>query len=595
MSKNLLKTLSAFRIEMHNRGLNAFIIPSSDPHLSEYPADHWKVREWISGFNGSFGTVVIVEESAALFTDSRYFLQATDQLAGSGIGLVKMGLPDSPSIAEWIVERLHEGAVVGVDPWVNAASETEKLRMDLASWGISLRYCPNIVDSLWNERPPLPLDGCYVLSEKVTGQSSSSKIVHLQQLLAAKYCDYLLVTALDEIAWIFNLRGNDVEYNPVTTAYALIPKKGKALLFIDPRKVNVEITQYLQNEGVLFADYSKIESYLMHLPEQTRMMLDCSKVNCALWKAASTHCTIIDSISPANELKAIKNPIELEGYRKAMRKDGVALVRFYHWLEERVGKERITEYTIGEKLRYYRSLQENFVGESFGTIAGYKAHGAVVHYSPTPESAYEIEPDGLLLIDSGGQYFNGTTDITRTITLGNPTEAQKRDFTLVLKGNIALANAVFPQNTRGSQIDILARKALWENGLNYLHGTGHGVGHFLNVHEGPQSIRMEENSVTLKPGMVMSDEPGLYREGAYGIRTENMIVITEKETTPFGTFYQCETLTLFPIDRRLIDVSLLSAEEKEWLNNYHRKVYNALSPDLTAEEQLWLQEKTATL
>lgn len=595
MKSNQNTIIDLFRTAMKKHGLDAFIVPSSDPHLSEYPANHWKAREWISGFNGSFGTVIITQDNGALFTDSRYFLQAAAQLEGSGIELVKMGLPDSPSLPEWLCRNLHEGANVGVDAWVYSAGELMSLQQSLSVRGISVQCDATLIDETWTDRPAIPQDPCFVLPEHFSGKSVSAKVAEIQHILLSQKADYLLLSALDEIAWLFNIRGTDVAYNPITIAYAIVPCKGEAILFIQPEKVTDEVRTALEQEHVTLAEYGKIESFLQKLPDSAAVMLDPAKTNYALYGAIPATCRQICGVSPANELKALKNETELEGYRRAMVKDGVALVRFFRWLEQNVETEIVTECTVGEKLKAFRSEQDCFVGESFGTIAGYNDHGAIVHYSPTAESAYRLKKEGVLLIDSGAQYFDGTTDITRTIALGVPTEAQKRDFTLVLKGNIGLASAVFPQNTRGSQIDVMARMPMWKDGVNYLHGTGHGVGHFLNVHEGPQSIRMEENPVTLKPGMVMSDEPGIYREGAYGIRTENMVLIKEKASTAFGLFYQFETLTLCYIDKTLIEKSMLSDDEITWLNNYHQTVYEKLSPYLDEEEKAWLEAKTSAL
>lgn len=594
MSLSKSQQIESIRKEMRENGLSAYIIPSSDPHLSEYPAAHWKTRGWISGFDGSFGTVILTLKEAALFTDSRYFLQATSQLKNTEIILVKMGLPDSPSFAEWLTEKLSKGSSVGIDPWVYAASDALALETALQKKELFLNTKTDLFSNVWEDRPKLPSDPIFVFPVEFSGRSSQEKISQLREVLAKEGCDYLLLSALDEIAWTFNIRGNDVKYNPVVISFALI-SMDKSILFISPTKINREDLNYFKQEDVQIADYNKIAPFLSHLRAGSKIMLDASKTNLALYNSISTGCKIINQVSPANRLKSLKNEIEIEGYKQAMIYDGIALTKFFIWLEENVDKGTVTEYTVGEMLKDFRSQQPYFAGEGFGTITGYKDHGAVIHYIPTPDNAYTIARNGTLLIDSGGQYFKGTTDITRTITLGTPSEKQKKDFTLILKGNIALGTAVFPQKTRGSQIDILARKVMWENGINYLHGTGHGVGHFLNVHEGPQSIRMEENPVVLEPGMVLSNEPGIYRNGEYGLRIENMILIKEKEETQFGKFFQCETITLFPIDKNLIAKELLNQEELKWLNDYHQMVYDKLSPFLNEKEKEWLKNQTSAL
>ena len=594
MSLSISQKIESIRKEMRENGLSGYIIPSSDPHLSEYPAAHWKARGWISGFDGSFGTVILTLQEAALFTDSRYFLQATSQLENTEITLVKMGLPDSPSFAEWLTKKLPNGSSVGIDAWVYAASDAFALEKALQKKGLFIHCENDLISKIWEERPKLPSDPIYVFPVEFSGRSSKEKIDQLRKVIAQEGCDYLLLSALDEIAWTFNIRGNDVKYNPVAISYALI-SMDKSILFISPAKINKEDLDYFKQEEIQLAEYTKIAHFLSLLPAGSKIMLDASKTNLSLYNSIPSECEIANQVSPANRLKSIKNEVEIEGYKQAMIYDGIALTKFFMWLEENVDKGIVTEYTVGEMLKEFRSQQPYFAGEGFGTITGYKDHGAVIHYIPTPDNAYTIARNGTLLIDSGGQYFKGTTDITRTITLSTPSEKQKKDFTIILKGNIALGTAVFPQKTRGSQIDILARKVMWENGINYLHGTGHGVGHFLNVHEGPQSIRMEENPVVLEPGMVLSNEPGIYRNGEYGLRIENMILIKEKEETPFGKFFQCETITLFPIDKNLIAKELLNQEELNWLNNYHQMVFDKLSPSLSEKEKEWLKKQTEVL
>lgn len=593
MSETIKNRISALRKHLIAQGLHAFIIPSSDPHLSEYPADRWKSREWISGFTGSAGTVVVTLHGAGLWTDSRYFLQADKELKGSDIQLFKERIPGTPSIAQWLSENLNPGETVGVDGKVYSAKEANALLQTFAQKELQLNTELDPFDEIWVNRPQIPQAPVYELPIEFAGIAPSEKIASIRAKLAELGANGMIVSSLDTIAWIFNLRGSDVEYNPVFVAYAHISPK-QTVLFIDPKKVNPDVATHLQKEGIVLAHYDKFFSYVDSLEGET-ICLQSDKTSYTLWEKAAAKNRIIDSVSPADLLKAQKNKTEIEGFRRALVKDGVALVRFFRWLEKAVPTGIVDEHLISEKLVEFRSQQEGFVGESFGTIAGFQANGAVVHYHADKNSAKQITSEGLLLIDSGGQYFDGTTDITRTIALGELSDEMTRDYTNVLKGHIALASAVFPEGTRGSQLDVLTRQFLWQSGANYLHGTGHGIGHFLNVHEGPQSIRMEENPVVLAEGMVMSNEPGIYRTGKYGARTENLILIKECCETEFGKFYQFETLTLCPIDTTPIDIRLLSKEDITWLNEYHQRVFDSLSPYLDEEEKTWLKEKTKGL
>lgn len=589
MSNKIQERLTSLRKFMENKDLHAFIIPSTDSHLSEYPASHWASREWISGFTGSAGTVVVTREKAGLWTDSRYFLQAADQLKGTEIELFKEGLPHTPTIDEWLINELGMGEYVGIDSSVYAAKEAFSLTYKLNAQGLHIMSDYDPFASIWHDRPEIPKNHIFVLPEKYTGEPAHKKIKRICESLDKAGADSLLVASLDTIAWIFNIRGNDVKCNPVAVSYAYISKK-ETVLFINPKKLSAEIIDYLKNEGVTIAEYDKVYDYTAKLEEA--ICLDSNKVSFKLYNTISSECRIVDIPSPADLMKSMKNTTETEGIRNAMQRDGVALVQFFMWLEKAVPKGEVTEMIITEKLVEYRSQQDNYVGESFDTIAGYAGNGAIVHYHVTSESSLEVKPEGLLLVDSGAQYFDGTTDITRTLAVGALTEQMKKDYTMVLKGHIAIATAKYPQGTRGSQLDILARKTLWDNGLNYLHGTGHGVGHFLNVHEGPQNIRMNENPTTLQIGMLTSNEPGIYRAGKYGIRIENLVLTQHEVTTEFGDFYSFETVTLCPIDTTPVIKEMLTASEIAWLNAYHKMVYERLSPSLTVNEKQWLKEKT---
>lgn len=589
MSNTIHKRLNALRKFMEEKGLHAFIIPSTDSHLSEYPASHWASREWISGFTGSAGTVVVTREKAGLWTDSRYFLQAASELDGTGIDLFKDGLPQTPAIDEWLASELGKGDYVGIDGNVYAAKEAFSLTHKLNMKGLHLISDYDPFDTIWHDRPEIPKNPFFILPEKYTGEPAHKKIARICDSVEKNGAESLLVASLDTIAWIFNIRGNDVKCNPVTVSYAYISRK-ETVLFINPKKLSNETTSYLKAEGVTIAEYSKIYDYVSKI--KTSVCLDSNKITFSLYNTIPTENRIVDIPSPADLMKSIKNEAEIQGFSNAMERDGVALVRFFMWLEKAVPEGGVTEIMIPEKLVEYRSRQDNFVGESFDTISGYGPNGAIVHYHVSPESSVEIKPEGFLLVDSGAQYFDGTTDITRTVAVGPLTGQMKEDYTMVLKGHISLATAVYPQGTRGSQLDILARKSMWDNGINYLHGTGHGIGHFLNVHEGPQSIRMNENPTTLQIGMVTSNEPGLYRAGKYGIRTENLILTQHETTTEFGDFYSFKTLTLCPIDTTPVVKEMLTKEEIIWLNEYHKFVYDRLSPLLTEEEKAWLKEKT---
>ncbi len=582
--------LQALRVAMKEAGVAGTIVPGTDPHASEYIADHWKEREWISGFNGSAGTVALTLDKSGLWTDSRYFLQGPEQLAGSEIELMKQGVPGTLEIVPWFASELKAGDKVGVNPEMFSVNAYAAMEKELSLNGIEL-VSINLIDKVWTDRPALPKNPFFVFGEKHTGKSVTAKLNEVRAEMKKLYADVAVFSALDDIAWLFNIRGNDVSYNPVTIAYALV-EMDKATLFIDPDKLTDETSAYLDENEVEVVDYVGVADSLSAISTDKAVLVDGAKFNQALFEKIPVACPKRFSMSPVFKLKSVKNSVETEGVRRAMVKDGVAMTRFFKWFEENLGKQKLTEISITEKLLSFRQEQEGFVGDSFSTIAGYAGHGAIVHYSATAESDAEIKPEGILLLDSGGQYWDGTTDITRTVACSEPTEGMKHDYTLVLKGHIQLSLAKFPVNTRGSQLDILARKAMWDEAINYGHGTGHGIGHFLNVHEGPQNIRMDENPITLEPGMILSNEPGLYRTNQYGIRIENLIQVVPAEETEFGQFYQFENLTHCYIDTKLVDVEMLSTKERNWLNSYHENVYKVLSEHLNEDEKLWLKNKT---
>ena len=596
MKTNIPERIAALREAMKQHKIDAYIIPTSDPHMSEYPADCWKYREWISGFTGSAGTVIITADKAGLWTDSRYFLQASTQLEGTGIELFKMMLPETPTIPEFLTHELKEGQTVGLNGETYSLADARSLEKALAEKEIKLNTNASLIDPIWKERPAIPEAPMFEMPIELSGKSTEDKLIDINKMLHKAGADCTILSALDEVAWTFNIRGTDVAYNPVVISYAFVSEK-ESVLFVNPKKIPAEIAEHLKKEGVTLADYGMLATFLSRLPEQTRVFIDSKRTNVAIYNALPKSSILIEGTSPANHLKSIKNETEIKGFRNAVLKDGIAMTKFYFWLEKMLkAGEKVTELSAAAKLTALRSEQPQYVMDSFASISSYGPHGAVVHYSPTPETDTELKTDSLYLLDSGAQYLDGTTDITRTIALcDEPSEQMKKDFTRALKGTIGIAKCKFPAGIRGCLIDAFARKALWDAGINYLHGTCHGIGHCLNVHEGPQSIRMEENSVILEPGMVMSDEPAMYRPGEYGIRTENMILIREDSETEFGKFLGFETLTLCYIDTKLVIPSMLSVREHAWLNKYHQMVYDLVSPHLTEEEKAWLKEKTAEI
>ena len=588
--------LAAFRQEMKKRQLSAFIVPSTDPHSGEYVPEHWDTRKWISGFTGSAGTAVITLSDAGLWTDSRYFIQAEEQLEGTGITLFKDRLPETPSIGEWLGSILKEGDKVGIDGWVNSHQEAQGLYNELRTYGLSLEsMTEDIFTTLWEDRPSMPQTPVFILGEELTGASCTEKINRIREAISKNGASAIILSALDEIAWTLNLRGDDVHCNPVFISYLLISEEGYTLYILE-EKITDEVRSYLKEHRVEIKTYPSLAEDIRTFKEKHRGVLQISPLaNEALYNLSSTYTDAIIAPSPVALMKAVKNEIEQAGFRKAMERDGVALVKFLRWLEEAVPAGGESELSVDKKLYEFRAEQANFKGISFDTIAGYKEHAAIVHYEATPETDIPLKPEGLLLLDSGAQYLDGTTDITRTLPLGPLTEEEKQDYTLVLKGHLQLQNAQFPAGTCGTQLDVLARSAMWKCGINYLHGTGHGIGHFLCVHEGPHQIRMNHMPTLLEPGMIVTDEPGIYKAGRHGIRIENTLLIVPAQETEFGKFYKFEPLTLCPIAKEAIAICLLNDEELAWLNEYHQMVYDRLHPYLNEEEQAWLKEATSSL
>ena len=587
--------LASLREVMNREHLAAFIFPSTDAHQSEYVADHWLGRAWISGFNGSAGTAVVTMTSASLWTDSRYFLAAEEQLQGTEFQLMKLKIPGTPSIAEWLGKELADvsSPEVGLDGWVNSYVSTSRLIADLRrEGGITVRTNFDPLKEIWTERPAIPENPIEIQPIEYAGEGVSSKIERIRKALRASHADGMLVSALDDIAWTLNLRGTDVHCNPVFVSYLLIASD-KVSLFVDEVKVNAEVLTYLETNGISIYKYNKVEEGLKEYSEYN-ILLDGNETSYYLWKTVRCQ-EIVSQTSPIPAMKAVKNEAEITGYRRAMVRDGVAMVKFLKWLVPAVEAGGQTEISIDKKLTSLRAEQDLFRDISFDTIAGYQAHGAIVHYEASPETDVLLKPEGLLLLDSGAQYQDGTTDITRTIALGPVTEEMKHIYTLVLKGHIQLELAKFPDGASGTQLDALARESMWREGLNFLHGTGHGVGSYLNVHEGPHQVRMEYMPAPLRAGMTLTDEPGLYLAGKFGVRIENTLLIKEYMETEFGKFLQMESLTLCPIGTAPIDVEMLLPEELAWLNAYHAEVYAKLAPYLDKEEQKWLENATKVI
>lgn len=589
MKQTIPQRVQALRTFMQAHHISAFIIPSTDPHSGEYVPAHWESRKWISGFTGSAGTLVVTQTNAGLWTDSRYFLQAEEQLKGSGVILFKDRLPETPSIPQWLGSVLPAESRIGLQGEVNSVDFVKGLQLELNKYNIQVVSTEDPFTDIWTDRPALPHSPLLLLPLQYSGVSYQEKLAQIHAFLAQHQAEGILISELDEIAWTLNLRGTDVKCNPVFISYLLITDR-QTTLYILPEKITPNIKEYLSACQIEVKSYYNIEDEIKHLSPHT--LIIPPSTNYTLYTAAASRHEICCINSPIGLLKAVKNQVEIQGFHHAMQRDGVAMVRFLKWLKENVTSNTLTEYSIDQKLTEFRAAQKDFQGVSFETIAGYQSNGAIVHYTATTENAATLHAEGLLLLDSGAQYLDGTTDITRTIVLGPLTEEQKKDYTLVLKGFIALSQAVFPQGTCGTQLDILARQFMWKNSINYGHGTGHGVGHFLCVHEGPHQIRMNHVPTALLPGMTITNEPGIYKENQYGIRIENTMLVTEHQHSEFGKFYQFEPLTLCPIDTDAIQYSLLTETEVEWLNQYHSHVYNSLAHLLEKDEQLWLENAT---
>ena len=590
--KNEIKErLALLRQELRRERLSAYIFPTSDPHQSEYTADHWKGREWISGFNGSAGTAVVTLTSAALWTDSRYFIAAAEQLEGTEFQLMRLKVDGTPTIAEWLGKELADAAdkSVGIDGMTASTAMAEELIGDLRQQGgLMLQTNFDVLARIWKDRPSIPLNPIEIQPLALTGEDVKSKLMRIRKTLREQHADGMLMAQLDDIAWTLNLRGSDVHCNPVFVSYLLIASQ-RVTLYINKEKVTSDVQRYLADNGIEVAPYEDVAKGLRDYGEYN-ILLDADEVNYTLMKAAK--CEVVRGVSPVPLMKAVKTDAEQEGFRKAMVRDGVAMVRFLKWLE---GNPQQTEVSVADKLEALRSERSFYKGLSFDTIAGYEAHGAIVHYEATAETDVPLEQKGLLLLDSGAQYQDGTTDITRTIAMGPVTEEQKMVYTLVLKGHIDLQMLRFPDGATGTQLDAIARQPLWQHGLNFLHGTGHGVGSYLNVHEGPHQIRMEWKPAKLRAGMTVTDEPGIYLEGRFGVRIENTLLVVPAGETECGKFLGFETLTLCPIDVKPIIIEMLTADERQWLNDYHATVFNKLKNSLNSEEKAWLALATAPI
>jgi Xaa-Pro aminopeptidase len=586
--------VSRLREAMNNTNTDAYIIPTADPHLGEYIPDYWRIIQWLTGFSGSAATVVVTDSFAGLWTDSRYLIQAEKELHDSGFSLVSPGLPD---YAGWIAENLREGSRVGLDGNIFSTDQIRKIEKAFEGKNLNPDYDCDLISELWTDRPELPQSRAFDHSTDFCGKDRASKICELREEMKLMKADYHLLTSPDDIMWLLNIRGNDFRYSPLIMSFA-IADEDQILLFAEENKFPLKIASEFDKLGIVMLPYEETAGMLSTISSGSSILLNPSTTSVVLYNSVPPGVRIIEDISIPARLKSIKNSVEKDNIRKTMIKDGVALTRFFYWMEQNRGSEQFSELSLGKMVSDLRAENENYLGPAFSPIVAFREHGAAPHYSATKETDMTLTGDGILLVDSGGQYLGGTTDITRTIALGRPADKQKRDFTLVLKGMIDLAAAVFPEGTKGYQLDFLARKALWENGLNYGHGTGHGVGFCLNVHEGPQNIgpgsRMNQGTA-IEPGMLISDEPAIYRVGEYGIRIENLILCCEDAETDFGKFLKFETVSLCYIDKSLIDVSLLDQKEIDWLNSYHAEVFEKLSPFLNDAERLWLKDKTSGL
>ena len=588
-----MKNINRLREVMSKNKINHYIIPSSDPHQSEYVAEYYTGRSYISGFTGSAGTLLVSEKTAKLWTDGRYFIQAANELKDSGIDLMKMRNPGVETLEEWIEKNIKSGEVLGFDGKVISANQYKNLLKISKKNNFEIDMRNDLLEEVWEDRPALPKEEIFIHDVKFAGKRASEKIREVQCEMAKLGAKNYIITSLDDIAWIFNIRGNDISFNPVALAYAII-REENATLYIDMDKVSDEVLKVLNDENIEVCNYEDIEKATSEIKES--VIIDPMKVSAKLYALIAKEVKIIEKLNITTVLKAIKNDVEIANTENSQVRDGVAMVKFIKWLKDNLGKEEMTETSVANELLGFRAEGENFKGESFRTIAGYKDHAAMMHYSATEESEYTLKEEGLLLIDSGGQYYDGTTDITRTFVLGDVTEEEKRDFTLVLKGHIALSTAKFLKGTTGMNLDILARRPLWQYGIDYKCGTGHGVGYFLNVHEGPQGFRQEGNTTVLEPGMIITNEPGVYKEGKHGIRIENtLLVVKDIKSEEFGEFYKFKTISYCPIDLNGVVVEMLTSEEKQWLNDYHEIVFNKLSPYLNEEETNFLREQTRSI
>ncbi len=592
---NNVEKLSALRESMKSHGIDVYIIPSTDPHLGEYVPDHWRIIQWLAGFTGSFANVFINDSIAALWTDSRYYIQAANQLQNSGFVLVNSLNSSQPDFISWVSENIDIGNRIGLDDRIFSIETTRKLEKSVEHKNVFFDLDCDLISNIWQDRPPMPHSMAFDHLTKYCGKGREDKIHEVRQEMQMRHIDYHLLTSPDDIMWLLNLRGNDFKYSPLLISFAIINEE-QVLLFIEESKIHLKLASEFDKLDIVILPYEETAGMISTLSKDSTLLLNPATTSSNLFNSIPAGINIIEDLTIPARLKAIKNSVEIEMIREVMKRDGVSLTKFFFWLDK--NKETISEVSLGLKLDLLRSENENYLGPSFTTIVGYNDHAALPHYSATVESDYIIDRNGLLLVDSGGQYLIGTTDITRTISLNKPSEKQKRDFSLVLKGMINLAIAKFPAGTRGSQLDILARKPLWKYGLNYGHGTGHGVGFCLNVHESPPSISPptgSDSKAVIHPGMLVSDEPAIYREGEYGIRIENLILCIEDSQSEFGKFLKFETVSLCYIDKSLIDTSLLDQRETDWLNSYHREVYDKLSPFLTEEERSWLEIKTAVI
>ncbi|SHK02715.1 Xaa-Pro aminopeptidase [Hathewaya proteolytica DSM 3090] len=581
---------------MRQKGIDTYVIPSADAHQSEYVAPHWKSRAWISGFTGSAGTVVItLDKGNCLWTDGRYFIQAEKQLEGSGIDLYRMGQPSVPTISEWLKENIENGSTIGFDGKVISKSFFDNLEKNLSCKDIKFNLEYDLIDEIWEDRPEIPMDEIFTFDVKYAGKSRIEKLAEVRENMKKTGSTHFVLSSLDDIAWLFNIRGNDVPSNPVIIAYALI-SMDKATVFVDSKKVPQEVKEELNKDGVELREYDEIGKCLSELETSAIVTYDEAKTNMWIVNSLNSNIKVNAQSNYTTLLKAVKNEVEIANMRNCQLKDGVAMVKFLYWIDNNVGKQEITEISAADELEGFRAEGEDFRGISFSTIAAYKEHAAMMHYSANEETDYELKKQDMFLVDSGGQYLDGTTDITRTIVLGELSDEQKRDFTLVLKGVINLSMAKFLHGCTGVNLDILARRPLWEYGIDYKCGTGHGVGFYLNIHEGPHSIRVNYVPTVLEEGMVVTNEPGVYKEGKHGIRTENMLVVRKDENTEYGgQFMKFETITFCPIDLRGVVVEMLTAEERAWLNDYHKQVYDKLSPYLDESHKSWLKYATRAI